>query len=117
MNAIYQFLHEWAMLLLLLCVILFILVAILNVRKPVDHFETDESDDDYFRCDSDDADIPAEDVTDDIEEERDEQAELLRAYIELGSQKVLTVEEECEYVRLSELLARNYVCVGHPEID
>ena len=29
----------------------------------------------------------------------------------------MTVEEEYEYAQLSELLAHNYVCVGHPAVD
>ena len=48
--------------------------------------------------------------------EYDDQAELLAAYIKLGAKEELSVEEMYEYMLLSEQLARNYVCVGYPEI-
>ena len=48
--------------------------------------------------------------------EYDDQAELLAAYIELGAKEELSVEETYRYMLLSEQLARNYVCVGHPEV-
>lgn len=119
MGAIYQFLHEWAMLGLLLCVVILIFFGINRARKSASDIETDDdpwSDGEGCYSEEDTGILPAP-VCVEASVEYDDQSELLKKFIKLGEKEQMTVEEEYEYAQLSELLARNYVCVGHPAVD
>lgn len=122
MDAVYQFLHEWAVCGLLVCVGLLILIGISRARKSAVEAETDGNpltggDQSRSQEEYENAGILPAPVCVDVLTEPDEQAELLKAYATLGAKKELSVEEEYEYARLSELLARNYICIGHPAVD
>lgn len=98
METVVNFLHVWAIPGLLVCILILIVFGIrqYQVKKSVN---TSSSKKDVLPDD-----------------EPDEAKELLQAYLLLGEKEKLTKEEEVAYGQLSELLARNYICAGHPEI-
>ncbi len=98
---------------LLICIGLLILIGINRARKAVESVEMDDN------PENGGAYLVEEDILENVGNfgECDEQAELLKAYAALGAKGELSLEEEVEYMRLSELLARNYICVGHPAVD
>lgn len=98
METVVNFLHVWAIPGLLVCILILIVYGIrqYRVKKSVSSVSLKKE-------------VLAED-------EPDEAKELLQAYLLLGEKEKLTKEEEVAYAQLSEILARNYICAGHPEI-
>lgn len=115
---------EWCIAGLLLVVVILVLFGIdqYKVRKNVVADDEEKTEDFFGFSEVDEAPAEEETVQDDAEPvkaedaEEDELAKLLKAYIELGTKGELSVEEEFQYVCLSQQLARNYVCVGYPDI-
>lgn len=114
---------EWCIAGLLLVVVVLVIFGIdqYKVHKNASNAIGDSADETAFEEDPfADEILPFEenepDFFTDEHCEYDDQAELLAAYIELGAKEKLNAEEMYEYMLLSEQLARNYVCVGHPEV-